>query len=122
MGILNTIAKTAAKKVLIETTGDVALKAAGSVMDYKEKNVNTYVFTPESSESFVGQNYEEVRAKLCAYGFTNITLLEKKDLILGLLTRVGSVEEVSINGKSKFRKKAKFHYNSRVVIVYHSYR
>jgi hypothetical protein len=124
MGILDTLVKTTAKKTLIKTAGDVAVKTAVSVMDYKNNHPNASVFitAPTSAEDYVGQNVENVREELSAYGFVNIALLEKKDLIKGWLTKVGTVEEVSINGKTNFKKKTKFRPDDRVVIVYHTFR
>ena len=65
---------------------------------------------------------KEVKAELEAYGFTNIALVERKDLMMGLLTKAGAIEEISIEGKADFKKNTKYRSDARVVIIYHTFR
>lgn len=58
--------------------------------------------------------------ELSAYGFNNIALFPKKDLIKGWLIKDGEVENIMINGKEKFKKNQRFESNVRVVITYHT--
>jgi hypothetical protein len=75
----------------------------------------------ESSEDFVGENYETVIANLETIGFTNIKTEILDDLILGWLTSDGEVEQVTINGKTDFDKNTKFTKDSEVIITYHTF-
>ena len=77
------------------------------------------ILTPNSYEYYYKKNYNDVLTELSAYGFTNIVLLPKKDLSKRHIKKIGSVEEVSINGNSEFKKKAKFPSNANIVIIYH---
>ena len=53
-------------------------------------------------------------------GFTNITLKPIKDVKIGLLTKEGEVESVTIDGGSSFRKTSVFDAEAEVVITYHT--
>lgn len=125
MGLLDTMVKTAAKKALINAGGDAAVKVIGAAMEAhgnSPKPVSQKIAVPRSSEDYCSMNYEDVQAELSAYGFTNIAVLPKKDLIKGWLTKNGEVESVAISGKTDFRKKAKFMPGERVVITYHTFK
>lgn len=53
-------------------------------------------------------------------GFTKITLKPIKDVKIGLLTKEGEVESVTIDGSSAFRKTSVFDAEAEVVITYHA--
>ena len=74
-----------------------------------------------SSSEIVGMNYTSVVQLLENQGFTNIELVEKDDLIIGLLTRENSVESISINGDDYFGKNDRFMPYDKIIIVYHSF-
>lgn len=125
MGIFDKVANSVAKKVLIDTTVNAAVKTIGAVADYNSKRVYTESKTikvPNSSDYYMGKNYHDVQDELTAYGFTNIVLLPKRDLIKGWLTKDGAVEVVSINGKTDFKRERKFPADVRIVITYHTFR
>lgn len=71
---------------------------------------------------FFNENVTSVKAEIAAYGFTNVVTIPIKDLRTGWLTKDGAVESVSINGKTDFKKKAKFPPDAAVVIKYHTFR
>ena len=77
---------------------------------------------PFSSDDYGLRNYKDVMEELSIFGFTNIATLPIKDLIKCWLTKDGEVEEISINGKEKFKKNAKFETDSRIVIKYHTFK
>lgn len=127
MGLLSnmieTAAKTAAKTALINAVGDAVSKTAGVVMEHETIGATgATVKVPRSSDSYHGMNCFEVEEELRAYGFVNIALLAKRDLINGWMTKPGSVEEVSIAGKTSFKKGQKVSLDARIVIIYHDFR
>ena len=108
MGIFDKMINTVAKKVMIDTAVNAAVKTVGAVADYNSKReyVDTKIIkVPNSSSHYFGMNYKDAQEELTAYGFTNIALLPKRALIKGWLTKDGAVEEVSINGKTEFKEK-----------------
>ena len=76
---------------------------------------------PFSAQDYYRKNYEQVFDEMEAYGFKEIVLLEQKDLRMGLLTRQGSVESISIDGKADFKKNQRFKETARVIITYHTF-
>ena len=75
-----------------------------------------------SAEEFQGDYYEQVKMELENAGFTNIEFVVQEDLIIGLLTKDGSVERVSINGEEDFRKGDIFPKDAVVLITYHTFK
>jgi hypothetical protein len=79
-----------------------------------------------SSKEAKYQEYQNVIKKLNDAGFTNIKTNEIKDLPLGVFTKEGDiengdVEEVKIDGKTKFNSSDKFRKDSLITISYHSF-
>lgn len=74
---------------------------------------------PRLSQSLEEMNFETLEQTLRAEGFTNITSINMHDLRLGLLTRPGTVESVTVDGKpiSGFRKV--YPADVLIVIKYH---
>lgn len=132
LGILDKMVNTVAKKVMIDTAVNAAVKTVGAVADYNSKREyadlnrapsgKQLIRVPNSSAHYFGRNYIDAQDELTAYGFTDIALLPKRDLIKGWLTKDGAVEEVSINGKTEFKEKNKFPADVRIVITYHTFR
>ncbi len=125
MGIFDKMINTVAKKVMIDTAVNAAVKTVGAVADYNSKREymdSKIIKVPNSSSHYFGMNYKDAQEELTAYGFTNIALLPKRDLIKGWLTKDSAVEEVSINGKTEFKEKNKFPADVSVVITYHTFR
>lgn len=126
------------KKKMIETAvttgakmiGDVMLNAVDSftkqgtdaVVRQVEKRSKTFVRIPSAAQTYYHRDYKEVKEELLAYGFTNVILVERKDLVTGLITKEGAIEEISIDGRADFKSKAKFHSDARVVIIYHTFK
>lgn len=125
MGIFDKMASTVTKKVLIDTAVNATVKTVGAVADYNNKRESMgskIIKVPNSSEYYFGKNYQDVQAELLAYGFSNVALLPKRDLIKGWLTKDGAVEKVSIKGKTEFKEKGKFPADANIVITYHTFR
>ena len=132
MSIFDTLAKAAVKKAAIsaaENFGESALEtiakyASDVTIAHMEKNSLSYVFAPQNAAVFNGRDYNDVFAELSAHGFKNINLYEKKDLKNNWLDRSHNqkVVQVSINGKTSFKKQEKFLSDAQVVITYHTFK
>ena len=70
---------------------------------------------------FIKQDYRDVVMRLKNMGFTNIKTVAIKDLITGWLTKDGSVESVSVAGKTDFQVGDKFMPDAEIVINYHTF-
>jgi hypothetical protein len=75
----------------------------------------------KSSDEIVGENYQTVISELEETGFTNIETKVLDDLITGLLTKDGEIEQVEINGDTEFSANDSFQKDSKIVITYHTF-
>ena len=66
-----------------------------------------------------GKNYEDVVALLRQMGFTNISVVEKKDVTLGWFNSVGDVKSVQINGDDDFDAGDSFSSDATLIVTYH---
>ena len=64
------------------------------------------------------KNIKTVKALYQSIGFRNVEIVNRGDLILGILVRPGLVESVTINGKEAESGKW-YSQNAPVVITYH---
>lgn len=125
MGIKTIVVKTAlqlGEKVALKAVDGLTKHGTNAVVKQLEQKKKQTIHIPSAAVSYYHRNYEEVKAELGAYGFTNIIGVERKDLVVGLLTKAGAIEEISINGKADFKKNSKFSSDARVVIIYHTYK
>ena len=76
---------------------------------------------PASSSDLEGGNYQDVKTKLQAAGFTSIETSAVPDLIVGLLHKDGDVEAVSVNGETDFDAGSTFPTGATIVIRYHTF-
>ena len=67
-------------------------------------------------------NYYDVQTKLSKLGFVNILVQPIRDLTIGWIKRDGSVESVSIDGDTNFKKNAVFKYDVSIMIEYHTFK
>ncbi len=138
MGILKFIIQKSA----IKAAENIAIIAADTVNNYvdkkqiktkvtkkakapKETDENpgvVYYKVPTAADDYIGEDKDTAFFELKAYGFENIVLLPKKDLVTGWLNKDGEIISVKINGKSDFKKNSKFPARSRVTIEYHAFR
>lgn len=79
------------------------------------------VSMPMSAKDMKGRNYEDVVTKLELAGYTNVYSEPLNDLIIGILNKDGTVDEVSANGKKDFRKDQRFDADTYIIVRYHSY-
>jgi hypothetical protein len=69
----------------------------------------------------VGKNYKDVVVKLQENGFTNIKTEAVEDLIVGLFTTDGEVEQVEIDGDIDFSNGAEFPKDAEIIVTYHTF-
>ena len=76
---------------------------------------------PPSITGYSKKYYDEIEKMFREAGFTNITCIPLKDLVMGIFDKPNTVNNITINGKSA--KAGKRHpHNSAVIIYYHSFR
>ena len=74
---------------------------------------------PKGLEPFSEKNYEAIYNSLASAGFTNITCINMHDLTLGLLTKPGKVEKVTVNGEDITSGGKVYMPNTTITITYH---
>lgn len=75
---------------------------------------------PDSSDSYTGRDYSDVRREFQKAGFSNITLAPKYDLSLFRTAKKGEIQFVSINGSNTFAKGGWVPSTTEVTITYHA--
>ena len=88
---------------------------------YPEKNKEDLVFTAPKEESLKDLDYEDAKLLFISEGFEYVQLVNKHDLIVGLLKKEGKVESISINGETNFSKGSWFPPDAIVKITYHGF-
>ncbi len=76
---------------------------------------------PISARDAKGRNYEDIVTKFRLAGFENVYAEPMGDLIIGVLNKSGEVDEVTVGGKSDFRKDKRFSPDTYVIVKYHSF-
>lgn len=94
-----------------------ALLVAGCSGDVPDGQVRV----PGSSDSFDGEQAEEVVAQFEEAGFEDVQAEGLGDLITGWLNEPGEVKEVEIDGESSFSSSATFSTGVKIVVYYHSF-
>ena len=89
-------------------------------MSSEEEKINK-ISINHSSSQLVGKNYKDVVVKLQENGFINIKTEAVEDLIVGLFTEDGEVEQVEINGNIDFSSGAKFPEDAEIIVSYHTF-
>ncbi len=74
-----------------------------------------------SSSDLVGKNFKDVVMELQEDGFINIKTEAVEDLIIGLLTTDGEVEQVEIDGSIDFSSGKKFPKDAEIIVTYHTF-
>lgn len=96
------------------------------------KDGNEYIKVSTFIYDLIGGNYKDAKESLEGHGFTNVSLVAKRDLKRRLKKKLffretndyenGEVEEISINGEIDFDKNDQFLPTAKVTIVYHTFR
>ena len=108
--------------VSVEINGDFDFEADDR---YKKKSqiIITYVikdiYVSTSAKDLKGEDYKDVVEILKEMGFTNISVVEEKDVTLGWINQVGEVKSVSISGDEKFKSGDRFVSDEQVTVTYH---
>lgn len=87
----------------------------------REEEKSGKISINNSSSELVGKNYEDVVIKLQENGFVDIKTEAVEDLIIGLLTTDGEVEQVEIDGSIDFSSGAKFPKDAEIIVTYHTF-
>lgn len=66
--------------------------------------------------------YSSVVSSLKDMGFTNITVYRNNDLFNGWITKEGSIESITINGRDSFEATDIFYYDTPIVIVVNTFK
>lgn len=74
---------------------------------------------PYSESELCKMNYREVVEIFEKLEFERIREIQIKDIFLGLISKEGEVERVTIGGKAEFKKNTVFKFDEDVVIEYH---
>lgn len=77
--------------------------------------------TPSGSRIQHGRGYQEVVEDFTEHGFTNIKTEPIEDLILGLFTKDGEVEDVSVGGDTEYSPDKWVPADTEVIIRYHTF-
>lgn len=85
---------------------------------FNKKNIQTDI----SADALVGNYVEYVTERIKEAGFTNYEAVPVKDIYEGSDKKIGEVEQVIINGQSRFDANTMFPYKSRIIISYHAKR
>ena len=91
------------------------LSACGS------KDDDSRIAIPRASSEYEGKNYKAVLDELNTAGFTNVKTAVMDDLVLGILTKDGEVENVSIDGNKSFSRGTKFMPDVAIIVTYHTF-
>lgn len=109
-------------KVLLAAVVALALVIAiGAWSEADDKAEGNTVAIDSSSSALEGQNYEDVVTQLREAGFTNVKTEAVEDLVLGLITEDGEVEEVEIGGDTDYESGTQFSKDAEVVVRYHTF-
>lgn len=85
---------------------------------FNKKNIKADV----SADDLVGNYVEYVTERIKEAGFTNYEAIPVQDIYEGSNKKIGEVEQVIINGQSRFDANTTFSYKSRIIISYHAKR
>lgn len=77
---------------------------------------------PLTSKTAKGKNIDDVEQAFSNAGFVNIERRVIFDLTIGWIVKENSVEAVTINGESNFRKTDTIRLDSHIVISYHTFK
>ncbi len=120
------------EKDLINSIGEVTINGDSTFKkgDTYARNVHIVVsyhtlkmsLVPYSNSKAVGKDYETVRKDFEEAGFENVKLKKQEDLIIGLLTKNGEVESVTVNGVYNYDTEEEYNSDVEVVITYHTYK
>lgn len=112
-----------------ENTALLVISPNNNKTDYSSdiKSIVSGIYVPKDTEiridfsikDYKGKSYEEVTASLKSKGFDNIIENNLKDVLIGLFTKDGTVEKITINGKSDFKVGDWVDKQAEVIVSFH---
>lgn len=95
------------------------IKAGVRTQDVK---IKPPISSTEAINDYDGKksNYNDLKSKFEEAGFKNIALYPIEDIKVGIFTKDGAVESITIDGKDSFKKSNIFSSNAKIVIKYHT--
>lgn len=94
-------------KVIPDRANDKVLRQSGGIR------------FPKSFEPFSDSNYEVVYSQLQNAGFTNVSCVNLHDLTLGILTKPGKIDKITVNGNEIMSGGRIYLPNTPITITYH---
>ncbi len=76
--------------------------------------------SPITPSQALGQNADELKRTFESYGFVNVTVMNKTDLLSDSLELDGVVSQISINNSEDFTQSSTFAFTDPVIITSHS--
>lgn len=82
------------------------------------------IVMPCAESQFKRKNYVSVGDRLQSLGFTSIYERPIKDLVVGLIVKDGSVENVFVDEgeESSIERGKRYYYDTKIIICYHTYK
>lgn len=77
---------------------------------------------PYASKQLKRKDCKKVNKELHSLGYTRIFLNPIKDLKIGLIVSDGSIENIKINGRDKFKKDLVLKYDAKIELSYHTFK
>ena len=111
----------------VSIAGDSAFHA-GHIVPHNAEVIIHYhskrrIMMPISERKCRRKNYLEIGEYLQELGFSEVYECKIKDLVFGLLTKDGSVENVFIgDGETPIVQGKAYYYDTKIIICYHTYK
>lgn len=107
----------------------VLISANNNKTDYLSdyNDILSGIYVPKDAEicidfnlkDFKGKKYEDTVAELESLGFCNIQVENLQDVVLGVFTKEGTIEKVTINGSENFKTGDWIDKDAKILITYH---
>lgn len=92
-----------------------------SISDTSDDETKNMIPFPVGATDCVSYDYTALKTELYDVGYTNIRTNEIQDLAPSEENKVGSVDNVTVNGQTDFTKGQEFKYDDEIIISYHYY-
>ncbi|TYC85625.1 hypothetical protein FXB42_07005 [Acetobacterium wieringae] len=102
--------------IIILTVGVITERIAD-----KNAENNGLISIPFSSLDLEKENYAKIVKQLEDAGFVNVVTLKIEDLSLGIITKDGEVESLTIDGEDNFSNGDRFDKNAKITVSYHTF-
>lgn len=89
--------------------------------DNNDSNLDGKIKVPSGILNYEKKNFAAIQAILLSAGFKNVQCIPLNDLTMGLLKKPGTVESITINGKTISSSGGRFLPDASIIISYHSF-